>query len=694
MGVALPLALLGLLGVGIPLWIHRVRRRMLRELALPTIALLERARQKKKRALSFRDRPLLMARIALVALFALALARPYLSRVASYATERPIAIAIVLDDSMSMQRRARRGGTLFDAARARAEHVLAELAPDSEAAIVLAGGEPRLAIGRTTDTAAVRERLSTLDRSGGRGTALSAALGLGLRELSVSKLSAKEALVITDCGSHAAADALDGRGAHLRIECLEPRDGPGNAYITDMTLSEGSLTDGSQPHLLVSLSAPTGMRELSLRVRIDGRVVSEQSVPMSEGRGAADVPLEAQTTLSGRLLDARITTPNALPDDDVRELALDRAAELSVLLVDGDPAPNQLDDELRFIGLALSFGSESRSAPRLTRIDGDGLAATDFLPFDVVVLANVRAPDAEVSARLSHFVERGGGLLITSGEHLDAFAYRGRLGKLMPALPRSIAPASPALGFKVAPGESADVLPDHGVGLETASTFERLLVEQPSAPSRTVLSYTDGTPALVLGTLGTGKVALLTTSLDDDWTDLPLTPGFLPLIHGLVRGLSAVDALPKGPQRAGTVLTARVPLGARSLYLVTPDGRRVDLDTQKQNVRIDDTAAVGVYRAFAALDQRGEREIKQLSFTVVADTSDSDLSITRPRQDDEKPTKSGAGRPKGVESWFWLALGLGVVAEGVLRMLAARRRAEAQSAIDASFGSIPPPAQA
>ena len=104
MGLGLPLALLGILGIGIPLWIHRVRKRTLKDLALPTIALLERAAHKRRRALSFRDRPLLYARIALALLFALALARPYLSRIASYATERPLSLLIVLDDSMSMQR--------------------------------------------------------------------------------------------------------------------------------------------------------------------------------------------------------------------------------------------------------------------------------------------------------------------------------------------------------------------------------------------------------------------------------------------------------------------------------------------------------------------------------------------------------------------------------------------------------------
>ena len=681
MGVALPLALLGLLGVALPLWIHRVRRRTLRELVLPTIALLERARMRKRRALSFRDRPLLVARVGLVALFALALARPYLSRVASYATERPIALAVILDDSMSMERKGKRQATLFDAARSRAERVLAELAPDSEAAIILAGDAPRVLARRSSDVAAVRAQLAQLDRVGARGTALPAALSLGVRELSLSKLSAKEALVLTDCGTHAAADTLDGRGVHLRVECLEPRDGLGNAYIASMALSEGSVTDETPPRLSVELSAPPEMRELGLRVRIDGRTAVESNVAMSDGHGSADLTLAADAVAKGRLLDARILTPNALPDDDARELPLDRAAELSVLLVDGDPAPTQLDDELRFVALALALDSEHRSAPRVTRIDGDGLDAADLLPFDVIVLANVRPPEKEVAERLEQFVSRGGGLLIAAGEHVDAFAYRGRLGTLLPAVPRSNAPAEPALGVSVAAGENDDVLPDHGIGLETARTSERLLVEPPRAPNRTVLAFEDGTPALVVGTYGTGKVALLTTTLDDDWTDLPLTPGFLPLTHGLLRGLAAVDALPKGPQRAGTVLSARVPLGARTLYYVTPDGRRVDLDTERSTVRIEDTAVVGVYRAFAALDEHSEREIKQLSFNVVADTRDSDLSISPPKAGDQKLAKGGAGRPKGVESWFWLALGLVVIVEGVLRLLATRKQATVRESL-------------
>lgn len=673
MGLGLPLALLGLLGVGIPLWIHRVRKRNLRDLALPTLALLERAVHKRRRTLTFRDRPLLYARLALTLLFALALAKPFLSRVASYATERPLAVLVLLDDSMSMQRRTRRGTTLFEAARARAEQVVSELAPDSEATLVLAGAMPRIAVSRTSDLSLLRSTLSQLELLGARGTALSEALTLGARELSASRLSSKEVLVLTDCTAHAAADVLESPGAHLRVECFETEDARGNPYIAGMTLREGRELD--EPSLLTVVLAGDGerTRQLDLAVRLDGKQIAESSAELSEGSATVELPLDGRALSRGRVLEARIETGNALAADDVRELSLDDVAELTVLLVDGDPAPNQLDDELRFISLALGLGDGAHGPPRVTRIDADGLDAIDLAPFDVVVLANVRAPSDSEAERLSAYVARGGGLLIGAGENFDAFGYRGRMAKLLPAVPRSSAPVDPPLGIARVESASSDLIPSGGSGLETARTTKRILLEPPSGGSRALLSLSDGTPLLVAGTHGRGRTALLATTLDDDWSDLPLTPGYLPLVHGLVRGLSAVDALPHGPHPAGTVLHARVPLGARALYLLSPDGRRIDLDAKKPTVRIDDTAVPGVYRTLAALDGRGERELTQLSFTIVPDTRDSDLAPRRPKPERERPAEAGAGRPRGIESWFWLAFGLFVIAEGIVRLQLARK---------------------
>ncbi|MET0342827.1 MAG: VWA domain-containing protein [Polyangiales bacterium] len=678
MGLALPLALLGLLGIGIPLWIHRVRKRSLRQQALPTLALLERAIQKRRRTLSFRDRPLLYARIALTALFALALARPYLSRIASYATERPLALLVLLDDSMSMQRPVRRAGSgsLFEAARARAEQVMGELAPDSEVTVVLAGSEPRTLVPRTSDVRMARAAVAQLETIGARGTALSRGLAQGLREIGASKLSSKEVLVLSDCAAHGAADALDSGGAHLRVECFASDDQRENLYVASMALAAGREVDDPSA-LTVVVGGGQEPRELDLEVRLDGRVLERGAITLQQGSGTWEVSLDAQALRRGRVLEARIDTPNALALDDARELSLDEVAELSVLLIDGDPAPNQLDDELRFLALALGLEDGTHGAPRITRIDPDGLSAIDLATYDVVVLANMRTPSESEADQLVTHVTRGGGLLITAGENLDAFGYRGRLSKLLPALPRSSALVEPALGISRSEGvPPSDLLPAAGKGLETARTTKRLLLETPAGESRTLLSLSDGSPLLVEGRHGRGRVALLATTVDDDWSDLPLTPGFLPLVHGLVRGLAAVDALPRGPHPAGVVLSARVPLSARALYLVTPDGRRVDLPVDKPSVRIADTAVPGVYRTLVALkEQPAERELPQLSFTVVPDTRDSDLAVRRPKPERERPAEAGAGRPRGVESWFWLVFGLFVIAEGIVRVRVARLKA-------------------
>ncbi len=670
MGLGLPLALLALLGIGIPLWLHRVKRKTLREVALPTIALLSRAMSKQRRTLSFRDRPLLYARIALCALFALALSRPFLSRIASYASERPIALAIIVDDSMSMERKARLRGTLFEAARTRAEQVLSELAPESEALVVLGGSEPRLLSGRSSDLLTLKRDVARLEQIGARGTALGKAVALAQRELSGTRLAAKEVLVLTDCAAHAGADQLSASNAGLRVECLSTREARGNLYVASMALSRGG--DLSEPAVLnITLGGQRSPQKVDVSVRVDGKQVAESQVAMEDDVGQAQLSLPQQVLSRGRILELHINTPNALQADDVRFMSLDAASELSVLLVDGDPAPNQLDDELRFLAVALDLDDGEREAPRVTRIDPDGLSSTELTTFDVVVLANVRAPDDAIAARLALHVARGGGLLITAGEHVDAFAYRGRMSDLLPATPRSSAPSDPPLSVAVGSASPSEMLPEMGRGLETARITKRLLVEPPTPPATTLLNYSDGAPLLIVGPHSNGRVALLTTTVDDDWGDLPLTPGFLPLMHGLVRGLSAVDALPRGPHPAGTVLTARVPSGVRSLYVVTPDGRRIDIDPKRSQVRLDDTAVVGVYRAFAAFDERGEREVRQLSFTIVADSRENDLTERPSPLGESIASRAGAARPRGIETWFWLLLGVAALLEGALRL---RRR--------------------
>ena len=107
--------------------------------------------------------------------------------------------------------------------------------------------------------------------------------------------------------------------------------------------------------------------------------------------------------------------------------------------------------------------------------------------------------------------------------------------------------------------------------LAQVRTRGRLLLEcEGSVPLR----FADGAPALAISEVDRGKTALLATSLDADWTDLPLRPGYLPLLSQLVRTVANAVSSVRGSVVAGSPLELGVPPHASMLEVVAPDGER------------------------------------------------------------------------------------------------------------------------
>ncbi len=112
--------------------------------------------------------------------------------------------------------------------------------------------------------------------------------------------------------------------------------------------------------------------------------------------------------------------------------------------------------------------------------------------------------------------------------------------------------------------------PARGEGLASARFFQFLLLAPlPEAPGRRiVLRYENGSPALVDAEVGRGRVLLLTTSVDREWTDLPIRPGFLPLVQEAARYLAAA---PSGDA------TATVTVGGKREIVLGADDRRIEV---------------------------------------------------------------------------------------------------------------------
>jgi hypothetical protein len=158
----------------------------------------------------------------------------------------------------------------------------------------------------------------------------------------------------------------------------------------------------------------------------------------------------------------------------------------------------------------------------------------------------------------------------------------------------------------------------------------RLLTARPGAV--TLARFDGGTPALVEGTLGRGRVLVWATTLDPAWNDLALKPVYLPFVHQLVRQVAGYREQP------GWVTVGQaIELGASgaSTVVLSPGGQRV---SQPEGGSALEVTEAGFY------DVRGAREGESLR--VVAsnvDLTESDLT----RVDLGEVTVAVTGRPGG-----------------------------------------------
>ena len=249
---------------------------------------------------------------------------------------------------------------------------------------------------------------------------------------------------------------------------------------------------------------------------------------------------------------------DGFPLDDRRACRVEVSRGLRVLVVDGDPRTVRTEDETFFLEAALRAGGSNFS---VTTVLPDDLADRELADYGAIFLANVARPNAATAAALTRYVEAGGGLFISVGDRVDADAWNQTMTKLLPQ-PLGLKRSAAALPGAHPEGETVDLrpaerlapidrrhpllaaFPARGEGLASARFFQfMLLAPVPDAPGRRiVLRYENGAPALVDGEVGRGRVLLLTTTVDREWTDLPIRPGFLPLMQEAARYLAAVPS--------------------------------------------------------------------------------------------------------------------------------------------------------
>ncbi|MEM1009805.1 MAG: hypothetical protein AAGJ35_12465, partial [Myxococcota bacterium] len=236
-----------------------------------------------------------------------------------------------------------------------------------------------------------------------------------------------------------------------------------------------------------------------------------------------------------------------LTNDNRRFFSLRTQKQPRILLVNGDPRPISYLDEIFYIKNAL----RDEQVPFQLEIVEPQTQMPSLADVDVLLLCNVerlpRTWERAVQAR----VQAGMGLFLSMGENVRPRYYNRVFAQVLPRALRSIALAAQrpdgtgvALQRSFGPAQSRHpifrTMYEDGIVFQSAQG-SRLMQVEPSEQqnrSQVLWRFSHGLPLLLERKVDKGKVLLLTTSIDRNWTDLPIRPFFQPWIQNVVRYLA------------------------------------------------------------------------------------------------------------------------------------------------------------
>jgi hypothetical protein len=586
LSLATPALLGGLVLLGLPIAAHLTGYRELAAVEFPSLRLLRASQLKVRRRRRVESWVLLLLRIVAVIALVAAFARPSVTWTARAlpGLDPSATTLVLLDTSASMQ--AGGGDPVLERARAEARDLIQGLGPGTLAAVLAFDQRSTLLEpGLTADRAPTLRALEDLEPGFG-ATDLDRALRHARQVLDDAGEGRANVFVLSD-GSATTLPTLgdwpEGIQVHYH-DLLSTR--ADNRFVSAVSVQSDAASGGiTVAAEVVSTGGAGGSVPLKLALPDGVEVVSDVALEAGRGEARFTLPLPPEGTVAATLS----LPPDALPVDDARALALSGDDELPVLLVSGDGGSNPRDDEVYYLDRALQPGpgSPSRIRPRVAT--AEELAQIQGGAGDVVFLANVADP-RPLAGDLKRFVEAGGGLVLSVGNRVDPDLWNDALGDLLPARFTEVKTRgsgtfekSPT-GLSLPPMESDEfrVFRTGGASVFGRVRFGRLIGTEPrlAEASQVLLRYSDGLPALLERQVGDGRVVLLTSSLDDDWTDLPLRSIYVPLMHQLARGLSGTLAL-DGPREVevGGAIDLPMPLvdGAEA-WVLAPDGKEHPLE--------------------------------------------------------------------------------------------------------------------
>lgn len=513
MSLLAPLFLLGLLTALIPWWLHRLNASNPPKRDFGSTRFIEPDQSPSSSKRRTRYWLLLALRILFLALLSLIFAEPIIEKFKSAGTSTTRHI-LVVDTSMSQKLEARWQRTLETA-----NHILNN-ASDSDEAVVISAADQFVQSQQQTDSIdSAREQLGTLSP--------------GNTRLDYGRISSAVVAAANDSGelnnhlhiiTDAQVTAMPERFTSLAVDKIQKI----NVYSTASDSDSNVSVTGKIEHVrdnkanVVAVINNYGVADsYTVSVTANGTTLDSAALEINAGQTAVHHFSNIDVSNAGSQLALQLDPRDQLTDDNTWLLPLPEKKRSEITLLTSDVQPSVAN-----VYVKAALESNPRFKAKLT--DAARFATADAGSLIVV-------PDASVitdrtANRLREYITNGGNALIAVSNKPHSNGAASLLG---------ITSTSPAINSTASVGS---IDSSHQVTANLLDNWRAISVLshhtlQTSITDRNIIELSDGSPLLVEKRMGSGKILLLATALNPQWTDLPTESVFVAFVMQAVEFL-------------------------------------------------------------------------------------------------------------------------------------------------------------
>ncbi len=764
----------------IPLLIHLLNRNRFQTVDWGAMQLLQSSRNLNSSRMQWKQLLLLVLRCALPVLLALAMARPLVHSLLSADGQSALSLALVIDDSLSMfTAEPSEGGTVsstrFAIACQSAAELLDKLPAGSNAMLMFGGSMPESMQEQVPDLLAIRIREMGKRLVPAGDFMLEETIRPSLQWLSTSPNPRRQLVLISDFQNHEWSEMSSGQMtdaaklvagqtvppvlSFLRIgQNLETNNAnPINLAIHSIDVSPGLLVKERESIICITLGNHGAKKSETVQVAmLVNDIEMERQQVVIESASTTQFRARWSPKQTGEhIVKAKILNEDALNADNVLSAVAIVQDPIPILLVDGDVKKEPMQSETDFLRLGLSpfalLGGQKGDAFSSTTIPPEQLSEAILESYRAVFLCNVSDVNESQQNWLRKFIEKGGGLMVFLGDKVNTHRYQRwpsvannglRISNFSPRERTLVDPpksrsdsnvveidSNPSSRARVQQIEFSPLREMSSTSLNSLASvrFEHRNPIQLDAESLTnpadasvALRFDDGQPLMLEARIGNGKCLWVSSSCDDDDSNLPTRSIFVPFVQKLAAYVCNVDTSYSHSVSSGIWLRSLNETDAKAfaptneLSITKPDGIEVPVRLSDEGqLRFSDTRLLGTYVAkqanrdtvLPANDTARTQSLDQLAICVQSKSARSgNESNLGTLTSDEMKTLAALGKATvsasakefldqsrsdwhGREAWTWLWIGLVFcfLAEMAVEQRLSRRRKSSSATVTRQF---------